>query len=103
VTGLPAILLVHVTVAFGVTAYAAPLERRTGCAPTSVGLIEKIMVPVMEAVVVRVIVDMRLAANGAPAVLITSKHTWKRYVPAGKLFTSIPPEKATMLPFAAST
>lgn len=74
VTGFPAILLVQVTVALGVIAYGVPLEIRTGCAPTSVGLMENTIVPVKVAVVVSVMVEMTFPGRGAAALLITSKH-----------------------------
>ncbi|MCE9754326.1 hypothetical protein ORL62_17810 [Bacillus cereus] len=54
--GLPGILVVHVTVAFGVITYGALLDILTGCGPTSVGLIAKIIVPVIVAVTVKAIV-----------------------------------------------
>ncbi|MGY0214082.1 hypothetical protein [Bacillus cereus] len=52
---VPGILVVHVTVAGAIT-YGALLDTLTGCGPTSIGLLEKIIVPVIAAVTVKVIV-----------------------------------------------
>ncbi|RDI41851.1 hypothetical protein DFR59_10610 [Falsibacillus pallidus] len=74
-TGFPPIFEVHVTVAV-VSTYGALLDTYTGCAPTSVGLIENMIVPVMDAVTVSVIVEMILPPNGADKLFATFLQTW---------------------------
>ncbi|MEW4109788.1 hypothetical protein [Bacillus cereus group sp. BfR-BA-01399] len=53
--GFPGILAVHETVAFGVITYGAILDTLTGCRPTSVVLIVKIIVPVTVKAIVAII------------------------------------------------
>ena len=72
--GFPAILEVQVTVAV-VNTYGALLDTYTGCAPTSVGRMEKIIVPEMLAVTVSVTVDTMFPAAGEAALSGTLTHT----------------------------
>ncbi|MED2837552.1 hypothetical protein P4255_08490 [Bacillus wiedmannii] len=73
--GVPGILVIHVTVALGVTTYGALLDTLTGCGPTSVGLLTNIIVPVIVAVTVREIVAIIWPTIGATALFGTFLHT----------------------------
>ena len=66
----PGMVLDHVTIA-GAGATVG-FKTKTGCGPISVGRIEKIIVPVIEAVVVKVIVETTVPAGGDTAEVGTS-------------------------------
>lgn len=95
-TGLPGIVLVHIIVAGATTGLG--LNTLTGCAPISVDLMENTIVPVMFAVVVRVIVDTICSAAGEVKFVGTLSHTCMVYTPVDKLLTLIEADNPTILP-----
>lgn len=100
-TGLPGIVLVHVTVAGATTGLG--LNILTGCGPISLGVIENTIVPVILDVAVRVSVDTIWPTSGATALLNTLSRTCNKYVPGLRLTTLMEAEKPITLPDSAVT